>query len=202
MNENTIVVGGVTRSSCVYGADYLTELRRVLLQYVKPVTRSYLEWGAGNTTLAILQMRSLLPVDDFFSIDDNQAYLDELVPQLPRWSGFHPVCRDLIGPKLSDRDPELNYSTWPLSLGRRFDFIFIDGRRRLECAFVASQQLCHPETIVALHDYRRARYQPVRALYDIVEDGTQFRVMRRRQDLPAGGTDKNPGSGLSFPERE
>jgi hypothetical protein len=36
---------------------------------------------------------------------------------------------------------------------------------------------------VALHDYRRARYQPVRALYDVIEDGTQFRVMRRRQDL-------------------
>jgi hypothetical protein len=184
LTENTIAAGGIVRSSLAYGADYLTELRRVLVQYVKPVTRSYLDWGAGNTTLAILQMRDTLPVDDFFSIDDNQTYLDELVAQLPRWSGFHPVRRDLMGPKLSDRDTELNYSTWPLSLGRTFDFIFIDGRRRLECAFVASQ-LCHAETIVVMHDYRRARYQPVKALYDIVEDGTQFRVMRRRGDLPA-----------------
>jgi hypothetical protein len=38
--------------------------------------------------------------------------------------------------------------------------------------------LCHPDTIVVLHDYRRRRYQPVKALYEILEDGSQFRVMR------------------------
>jgi hypothetical protein len=178
--ENTITVGGVTRSSRAYGDDYLTELRRVLRQHVKPVTRAFLEWGAGNTTLAIHQLRETLAIDDFYSIDDSQAYLDELAAQLPPWSGFHPVCLDLTGPKLSDRDPELTYSTWPLSLGRNFDFIFIDGRRRLECAFIASL-MCHRETIVLLHDYRRARYQPVKALFEIVEDGTQFRVMRPRR---------------------
>jgi hypothetical protein len=182
MLENQIVTGGHPRSSRVYGEDYLDELRRVLLQHVKPVTRAYLEWGAGNTTLAILQMRETLPLDDFFSIEDNQDYLDQLVAQFPAWSGFHPVYRDLTGPKASDRDPELNYSTYPLSLGRKFDFIFIDGRRRLECAFVASL-LCHPQTIVMMHDYRRARYQAATALYDIIEDGTQFRVMRRRRTL-------------------
>jgi hypothetical protein len=180
LTENSITVGGITRSSRAYGDDYLTELRRVLTQHVKPVTRAWLEWGAGNTTLAIHQLRETLPVDDFFSIDNSQAYLDELAAQLPPWRGFHPVCLDLVGPKLSDRDSELAYSTWPLSLGRKFDFIFIDGRRRLECAFIATL-ICHPQTIVLLHDYRRARYQPVKALFEIVEDGTQFRVMRPRR---------------------
>src|SRR5262245_44555519 len=70
--ENQIVTGGHPRSSSIYGDDYLDELRRVLMQHVKPVTRAYLEWGAGNTTLAILQMRETLPLDDFFSIEDNQ----------------------------------------------------------------------------------------------------------------------------------
>ena len=32
--------------------------------------------------------------------------------------------------------------------------------------------------IVVLHDYRRRRYDMVRVLFDIVEDGSQFRVMR------------------------
>jgi hypothetical protein len=128
---------------------------------VKPVTRTYLEWGAGHTTFSILRTRESLTLDDFFCIDDNQAYLDEVVRQLPAWSGFHPVCLDLMGPKLNDRDPELNYSTWPLSLNRTFDFIFIDGRRRMECAFIASL-LCHSETVVVLHDYRRLRYQPIK----------------------------------------
>jgi hypothetical protein len=41
--------------------------------------------------------------------------------------------------------------------------------------------MSHHETIVALHDYRRTRYQPVTALFDIVEDGPQFRVLRPKR---------------------
>ncbi|QND60763.1 hypothetical protein [Mesorhizobium huakuii] len=185
--ENKLTLDGVVRSSHAYGADYLSEFQRILLQHVKPGTRAYLEWGMGHTTLAILGLRDRLAIDNLFSIDDSQPFLDQLLPQLPQWSGFHPICLDLQGPKFGDRDPELNYSTWPLCLKRKFDFIFIDGRRRMECAFMATL-LCHAGTIVMLHDYRRARYQPIKALYDIVEDGNQFRVMRPRKDLYPSGT--------------
>ncbi len=167
--------------------NYLSEFQRILLQHVKPDTRAYLEWGMGHTTLAILELRDRLAIDNLFSIDDSQPFLDQLLPQLAVEPAFHPICLDLRGPMFGDRDPELNYSTWPLSLKRKFDFIFIDGRRRMECAFMATL-LCHSETIVMLHDYRRARYQPIKALYDIVEDGSQFRVMRPRKDLYPSGT--------------
>jgi len=163
-----------------FGADFLTELRRILIQYVKPFTRNFIEWGSGHTTATIIGMREQLGLEAFFSMEHNRDYLAKVVAQLPAWSGFHPVYCDLRGPKRNDRDPEYNYSTWPLSLGRRFDFILIDGRRRLECAFVASL-MSHQETIVALHDYRRTRYQPVTALFDIVEDGPQFRVLRPKR---------------------
>ncbi|TGQ72762.1 MAG: hypothetical protein E5V49_04420 [Mesorhizobium sp.] len=196
--ENKLTFGGVVRSSHAYGADYLSEFQRILLHHVKPGTRAYLEWGAGHTTLAILDMTDQLAIDDLFSIDDSQPFLDQLLPQLPKWSGFHPVCVDLKGPMLGDRDPELNYSTWPLGLKRKFDFIFIDGRRRMECALMATL-LCHAETIVTLHDYRRARYQPVKALYDIVEDGNQFRVMQLRKDLYPSGTPTIFPTGWSRP---
>jgi hypothetical protein len=182
--ENQIRIGNDVRSSRAFGLDYLAEFRRVLSQHVKPVTRAFLEWGAGHATLDILQMRDRLAIDHFFSIDDNKDYLDQLVAQFPAWSGFHPYCCDLTGPIVNDRDQELNYSNFPLGFDRRFAFIFIDGRRRLECALVASL-LCHPDTVVVLHDYRRSRYQPVKVIYDIVEDGPQFRVMRLRKDLHA-----------------
>ena len=52
----------------------------------------------------------------------------------------------------------------------------------MECALVASL-LCHEDSVVLLHDYRRARYQVARAFYDIVEDGPQFRVMRPKPAL-------------------
>ena len=68
--RNEIVVFGQTRCSDFWGRDYLPELRRILDQYVKPVTRAYLEWGARNTTLAIIQWRESLAIDRFFSIDD------------------------------------------------------------------------------------------------------------------------------------
>ena len=180
--KNEIVVFGKSRSSDSWGPDYLPELRRILDQHVKPVTRAYLEWGAGNTTLAIIQWRDSLAIDRFFSIDDNADYLAELVSQFPQWSGFHPICANITGPTTNDRDQGLNYSTLPLALESQFDFIFIDGRRRLECAFVASL-LSHPDTIVVLHDYRRTRYQPMKALYEVIEDGSQFRVMRLRRDI-------------------
>jgi hypothetical protein len=182
--QNEITFGGRTQSSTYYGENYLSEYRRILLQYVKPVTRRYLEWGAGNTSLAVIQMRDQLGVDHLHSIDDNAEYLNDLIAQFPAWSGFHPHCVGLTGPMLSDRDQELNYSTFPISLGGPFDFIFIDGRRRMECALVATW-LCHSQTIVALHDYRRMRYQIVTSLYDIIEDGPQFRVMRKRRLVSA-----------------
>jgi hypothetical protein len=180
--RNEITAFGQVRNSDAFGPDYLSELRRILQQHVRPVTRAFLEWGTGNTTLAIIQWHDMLQVDNFFSIDDNAAYLEDLVRQFPPWSGFHPIHADLIGPKAGDRDPELNYSTLPLTLAAHFDFIFIDGRRRMECALMAAL-MCHQESVVVLHDYRRRRYQPVKALYDIVEDGSQFRVMRPRRSL-------------------
>ncbi|THD64226.1 MAG: hypothetical protein E7813_16905 [Bradyrhizobium sp.] len=177
-----IVLFGETRPDDCYGSDYLSELRRILLRYVKPRTRAYLEWGVGLSTMAILQWRKELSLDRFFSLDDNKPYMAELLPQLPDWSGFRPFTIDLRGTAESDRDAGLNYSTLPLSFGTKFDFIFIDGRRRMECAFVASL-LCHRHTIVVLHDYRRTRYQPILTLFKIVEDGPQFRVMRLRNNL-------------------
>lgn len=180
--ENRLTLNGAVRSSRTYGDDYLSEFCRILRDHVRPVTRAYLEWGAGHTTLAVLQMRDQLGLEHLFSVDDSQPFLDQLLPQLPQWDGFHPVCLDLQGPKRSDRDPELNYATWPLGLKRRFDFIFIDGRRRMECAMMATL-MCHPGTIVALHDYRRARYQPVRAFFDVVESGNQFLAMKLKENL-------------------
>jgi hypothetical protein len=184
MNElrNEIVVFGEIRSSDSWGLDYLSELRRILNEYVKPKTRAFLEWGTGNSTHAIIQWHDTLRVDRFYSIDHNEAYVTQLLPQFPKWDGFHPIIAHPIGPKASDRDQGLNYSTIPLTLESQFDFIFIDGRRRLECAFVASL-LCHLDTVVVLHDYRRRRYEPMRAIYDVLEDGSQFRVMRLRRGI-------------------
>lgn len=140
----------------------------------------------GNSTQFLIEQREPLRLSALFSLDCAPDYFVALRQTLPNWDAFHPFCIDLMGPKASDRDPELNFATFPLSLDAQFDMIFIDGRRRMECALTAAQ-LCRPDTVVALHDYRRARYQGVRLLFDIVEDGTQFRVMKLKPRLTALG---------------
>src|SRR5208282_2933334 len=187
MSDQNIIqfgIGGGVRPSEAYGADYLSEMRRIIAAYTPDKARTVLEWGMGNSTQFFIEERETLGFGALFSIDNATDYFAALRQTLPKWDGFHPFCIDLAGPKVSDRDPELNFATFPLSINARFDIIFIDGRRRMECALTAAL-LCHADTIVILHDYRRARYQGVRLLFDIVEDGTQFRVMKLKPSLLA-----------------
>jgi hypothetical protein len=184
IQQNTICIGteAEQRSSLAFGPDYLTEMGRVIRTHAPAGPRTFLEWGMGNSTLYFLTHREELGLSELYAMDDNAAYLAGLKETLPKADWFHAYSLDQVGPKKSDRDPEYNFSSLPLSWGRRFDVIYIDGRRRMECALTAAQ-LCHAGTVVMLHDYRRQRYQSVRFLFDIVEDGSQFRVMRLKRHL-------------------
>jgi hypothetical protein len=78
-----------------------------------------------------------------------------------------------------------------MSLAPQFDFILIDGRRPLECAFVASPP-CHRIPWSPARSPPQAN-QPVRALFEILEEDSQFRIMRPRhifQMDERGMTDK------------
>ena len=165
-----------------FGDDYLSEFDRVLDRYLATRPGYLLEWGTGHTTLELLPRLDRIGCRLFVTIDDSRDYVDEVFRGIEPRSWLRSVVQDRVGPKLSRADPELAYSTYPLLVGHRFDFIYIDGRRRMECALVAAL-LAHEETIVVIHDHARSRYQPIRALFDIVEDGKQFRVLRARAEL-------------------
>jgi hypothetical protein len=123
------------------------------------------------------------------SVEHNPEYADSVLSHVRHPATLQLFAVDLNGPRLSQADTGLNYSTLPLSLGIDFDFVLIDGRRRLECAYSAFV-LASPATVVALHDYRRVRYQAVKAFYDVVEDGSHFRVMRPNPELLAASNDR------------
>lgn len=182
--QNTIQIDslGGERRSDAYGEDYIGEFVRVISAYSPMRPLSVLEWGMGNSTRFFIDERETLNISSLHSIDHAPEYFNALRSTLPAWNGFHSYCLDLMGTKNSDRDPELNYSSFPLLIRKNFDLIFIDGRRRMECALTAAQ-LCAEDTLVILHDYRRARYQSVRYLFDIIEDGTQFRAMKIKKGL-------------------
>jgi hypothetical protein len=172
-------------SPSTYGPDYISELCRVLDAYHPNEVRSILEWGSGLTTQVFADYGSRnWGTDLFVTIDENAAYQSCIFAGRTRPKFLLEKVLPQVGPGLNQQDPQLSYSTFPLILGTRFDVIFIDGRRRMECAFVAAI-MCRPETIIILHDYRRSRYQPVLALFDLIEDGSQFRVMRLRPNVVA-----------------
>jgi hypothetical protein len=181
--EFSFVFQGKTVDARKFKPVYISEFRRVLETYAAAGVRSILEWGSGLTTQMLVEHASRLP--DFellLTIDANAPYQEAIFSARERPAFLKEVALDLVGPQ--SLAPELPYSTYPLGLGRKFDLIFIDGRRRMECAFIAAL-LCHEKTVVVVHDYRRLRYQPILALFDIVEDGKEFRVLRPRLSVLA-----------------
>jgi hypothetical protein len=173
---------GEVRTADFFGADFLPELVRVVDTYAA-APRAILEWGAGLSTLLFAELAARRDTT-FVSIDHDADYARSVAAQVAPSDRVRLLTADLVGPKLSQADQGLSYTTLPLSLGIEFGLILIDGRRRVECAHSAFA-LSNPESVVLLHDYRRARYLPVTLLFEVVEDGPQFRVMRPRAELLA-----------------
>jgi hypothetical protein len=162
---------------------YISEFRRVLETYAPAGVRSILEWGSGLTTQMLAEHASrLTDFELLLTIDSNAPYQEAIFAARERPAFLKEVALDLVGPQ--SLAPELAYSTYPLGLGGKFDLIFIDGRRRMECAFIAAL-VCHEKTVIVVHDYRRLRYQPILALFDLIEDGKEFRVLRPRLSVMA-----------------
>jgi len=176
----------------MYGDDYVSEFEHILKTYAAKAT-NILEWGAGLTTQILMQHGAALPgFSRLLTMDNNQQYLRAVFGSKPPNFAVG-VAVDLIGLRTRGQDDQsLNYTTYPLSTGRRFDFILIDGRRRLECAFIAAM-LSHASTTIVLHDFRRVRYQPITALFEEVEAGNQFRVLKPRADVLAALAPSVPG---------
>jgi len=166
-----------------FGPVYISDFIRILEIYATTGIRNILEWGSGLTTQVLAARLERMPnIELFVTIDTNRAYQNAIFAGRPKPACLREMILDPIGPHDQQAVSETTYSTYPLRLGRKFDFIFIDGRRRMECAFVASV-VSHPETIVVIHDYRRARYQTILALFDVIEDGEEFRVLRPRREV-------------------
>jgi hypothetical protein len=158
-----------------YGSDYEMGLRQIARMVAKENV-AVLEFGAGESTgIWADEFSALSPL--IISIDHEKDYLKQVAESLPdarvqfRWL-------DLEGPKDSQFDQQQTYSTYPSGLGRYFDLIYIDGRRRLECALVSGFSATD-DTLVVIHDHARSRYALMRDLYQDEEVFGQFLILRR-----------------------
>jgi hypothetical protein len=189
--------GGKRVSTDKFSPRYVIEFKRVLEAWCTDDTRNILEWGSGLTTQILADHAQGLPsVELFLSIDSNAPYQTAIFANRKKPAFLTTMAPDLTGPQ--SLAPELAYSTYPLKYGRKFDLIFIDGRRRMECAFIA-MLLCHEKTTIVVHDYRRLRYQPILTLFDVIEDGREFRVLKPRPSILAAIA-TSAGAGLTYAE--
>ena len=136
-----------------------------------------LEWGSGESTAVLLREVDSRVTGRLVTIDNNLSYQEKVLAGMLGKPRLLALSLDLTG-SYDPASPELNYSTKPLSMPRCWDLIVIDGRRRLECALVASI-VSSPGTVIVLHDYRRIRYAPVLEILSLVTDQPEYRVMRR-----------------------
>jgi hypothetical protein len=162
---------------------YLNELQMIIWESGTLGSLRVLEWGTGHSTKLLAYEASQREVGLVVTIDHHGAYQQQAVACCGRASSLlvHAVTADLEGSLTHDRHPDArrsNYATLPLEIAGPWDLIVIDGRRRLECALVASI-VASEDTIIILHDYRRFRYQPVRYLLDVVREGPEYLVMKK-----------------------
>jgi hypothetical protein len=163
---------------------YLGELAEIAGRYCGGRTGNILEWGSGISSLMLSDFLAERQRGYLLTIDHNQPYLRAVVSAASASEVVTALAIDTVGPRESESDLCLSYSTVPLHYPDTFDLISIDGRRRMECALTAAL-ISHEETVVIIHDYRRWRYQSVLGLFDVVTDGEQFRVLRLKPGMRA-----------------
>ncbi|MHA7066864.1 hypothetical protein [Azospirillum argentinense] len=166
-----------TISSDSYGRTYLSLFISSIIKHIRPRGGAFLEWGSGLTSILLADLCRAYGASRFITMDTYGEYQRAVEEALPPDIKVDAVIMDVTGPCQNQQDTGLNYSTYPLSTGECCDLVFIDGRRRMEC-LMASLLLCHEDTIIIIHDYRRTRYQLALAFCDIVENNEQFRIMR------------------------
>ena len=138
--------------------------------------RRLLEWGTGDNTAIMTGFAHIRGAELFLSIDHRAEHLRAVVEQLPRYAFLH--ARFIDAEELSEfgSDIDIAYVAYPSLLGIGFDVILIAGRWRMECAMLA-RTLLEPDGIVVFHDWKHRRYEPLRELFQVLEESREFLVL-------------------------
>lgn len=131
------------------------ELEKQVSQGLHPRSNDFLEWGSGGSTITFPSFLVQLGVSSFTwtAIEHSKEWFDKLHRPLPRGVDVIPMLTD--GDPY--REPMDDYVSLPLTLGKRYSLILVDGRKRRRCLEVASKILA-PFGVCILHDASREYY--------------------------------------------
>ncbi len=130
-----------------------------------------LEWGCGGSTKAILERCPF--VEEYVSVEHVGAWYEKVKTQVtdPRLSlhhvpadeplppGEHPHPAVVAWDARAEVEPAImrSYVEFPATLGKRFDFVLVDGRARRFC-LATGFELLRSGGVVVLHDAQREQY--------------------------------------------
>ncbi len=138
-------------------SDEILVIEQVLLHHGSQV--DVLEWGTGGSTVYFTQVLREQGVSySWTGIEYNRLWhkrINELLQSDPR---VHLVLFDVGNAANKQRDLTMDeYVAYPATLGKKFDVILVDGRKRRRCLLEAAK-LLKSGGIVLLHDARRSYY--------------------------------------------
>ena len=146
----------------------MTENEITLLKSYLYKSKSYLEFGAGGTTLLADSIESIECVT---SIESDEKFINFLKEKTKKTEFIHANIGK-IGEwgYPEDKNPNKIWFNYPNSISKvgHFDAVLIDGRFRVACCLKVI--LKEPNSVVMIHDYtNRPEYHVLNNFLNIIE---------------------------------
>lgn len=137
--------------------DEIRVIERALLRHGSQV--DVLEWGTGGSTVYFTQLlREKGVAYSWVGIEYNRLWHERVHELLRNDPHVRLALFDVGNTANKQRDlPMDEYVAYPAMLGKKFDVILVDGRKRRRCLLEAAK-LLKPGGTVLLHDARRSHY--------------------------------------------
>ena len=142
----------------------------ILKYYLKTLNpQNIIEWGPGKSTQI---MHEICPVAHIITIEHNNKWLEIAKNKFKNNTNIN-----ILQQKIDNLC--CNYATIAYKYAP-FDMAFIDGRRRVECCFVA-MDVINSNGVILLHDSKRISYRRIIDKYiDIIIDQDNTLVFKKK----------------------
>jgi hypothetical protein len=138
------------------------EIRAFKKELLKRRGRSLdiLEWGSGGSTVYFTRFLRKLGISySWISLEYNKFWFEKISQEIENDKDTSLVLFDVGNNELKQRHlPMDDYVNYPNTLNKKFDIIFVDGRKRRRGVLLA-KSLLKEDGVVLLHDARRYYYR-------------------------------------------
>jgi hypothetical protein len=125
-----------------------------------------LEWGSGGSTVYFTKyMRGKSIEYSWDSVEYNRSWYEKIRDLTKNDKSINIALFDVGNNGLKQINTNMDkYVEYPESLGKKFDVVLVDGRKRRRC-LIEAKKLIRPNGVVFLHDAQRKYYHSSFELY-------------------------------------